>query len=212
MPGQALVRQRPLSGELLASSEEGAWLPDPIAHQATRARCGHEAEEARLFGWEELLGTWIEHLLTSVDIAVLGERIPTLVAFVDHHGAKSCNQVDALRRFKRGATDQVRVFVLYLHEFDWLFQAWDIQDYPTLLLFGTDGAQNRAAVAGPLLAEEIVAEFRKVAVDFSNLTFEPIVELHNVEAWRSWLLSQLLRGGGGGGRTTASMMTASVSL
>jgi len=208
MPGQAPVRQRPLSGELLASSDEGAWLPDPIAYQASKERGGYEADEARLFGWDELLGTWVEHLLTAIDIAVLGERVPTLLVLADRNAAKSRDQIDALRRFKRGAGDHARVFVLYLHEFQWLFQAWEIEDLPTLLFFGTDGAQSRAVVAGPLSAEEVVTSFRKVAVDFSKLTFEPVEELHGFAAWRSWLLSQLP---GGKGRRTAAAGAAAVS-
>ncbi|CAE8646809.1 unnamed protein product, partial [Polarella glacialis] len=98
----AAVRQRPQSGELLASLDEGAWIPDPIAYQATRSRGGYEATEAKLFGWNELLGTWAEHLLTAIDIAVLGEQVPTLLALLDRNCAKCQEQLLDLRRFKFG--------------------------------------------------------------------------------------------------------------
>lgn len=174
MPGQALVRQRPLSGELLASTDEGAWLPDPIAAEAMRRTGGHEAAEARLFGWGDLLGTWVEHLVTAIDVAVLGDRTPTVLALTDRNCLKCREQVDALRRFKCGVLEHARVFVLYSHEFDWLFEAWDMHDFPTLVLFGTQGAGDKATAAGPLQPEEIAAVFsEQLEVDFSWADFAP---------------------------------------
>lgn len=186
MPGQALVRQRPLSGELLASLDEGAWVPDPIAHRATRARGGTEAEEARLFGWEELLGTWVEHLMTAIDIAVLGEQVPTLLVLADRNNAKSMEQVEALRRFKCGVEDSVRVFVLYMHEFDWLFQAWEIEDLPYLLFFGSGDAEQRASLQGPLTPVELAEAFqREVSVDLSWADFDPTPK-EAEDTWKHW--------------------------
>lgn len=173
MPGQAPVRQRPLSGELEASSDEGAWVPDPAAYAAVRHRGGLEAREVRLFGWGELLGTWVEHLLTAIDVAVLGEHKPTIVALADRNAAQSMEQIELLRRFKRGVKSRIRVFVLYAHEFDWLFQAWEIKELPTLLLFGAGGAESRATVAGPLPPDAIAAVFmRQLAVDLGSARFE----------------------------------------
>uniref|UniRef100_A0A7S0FKZ2 Uncharacterized protein n=1 Tax=Pyrodinium bahamense TaxID=73915 RepID=A0A7S0FKZ2_9DINO len=206
MPGQALVRHRPLSGELLASMDEGAWLPDPIAHAATEARGDPEATEARLFGWGELLGTWVEHLMTAIDVAVLGEQVPTLLALADRNNAKSIEQVDALKRFKCGVEDHVRVFVLYLHEFDWLFQAWEIKDLPFLLFFGPDGAANRAGVPGPLAPAEIAETFgRQVAVDLSWATFD-LNPQEGSGTWRHWFrqLWELLPGVARRGGTASS--------
>lgn len=176
MPGQAVVRQRPLSGELLASEDEGAWLPDPIASEAMRHIGGPEAAEARLFGWGELLGTWVEHLMTAIDIAVLGDRTPTVLALADRNCPKCRQQVEALRRFKCGLREHARVFVLYSHEFDWLFEAWDLREFPTLLLFGTEGAEPRATLVGPMQPEDIAAAFaEELAVDFSWADFAPAV-------------------------------------
>lgn len=174
MPGQAPVRTRPLSGELLPSLEEGAWLPDPIAAAAARKRGGPEAAEARLFGWSELLGTWVEHLMTAIDVAVLGEHVPTVLALVDRNDAKSRWQVEALRRFKCGVKDAVRVFVLYSHEFGWLFEAWEIKELPTLLLFGVDGAENRADNTSSLGPAELVEVFSsRLSVDLAWAKFPP---------------------------------------
>ncbi|CAK0809560.1 unnamed protein product [Prorocentrum cordatum] len=174
MPGQAPIRHRPLSGELLDSEEEGAWLPDPIAHEGSRARGGREAEEARLFGWDELMGTWVEHLLTAIDVAILGDRVPTLLILADRNGRESQQQVEALKRFKLGVHGSVRVFVLYLHEFDWLFQAWEVKELPRLLFFGAGGADGRHVVPGPLEPEAIAEAFsRRLAVDLSWADFDP---------------------------------------
>jgi len=110
--------------------------------------------------------------MTAVDVAVLGDRSPTLIALVDRNCAKCRTQIEALKRFKLGVADGVRVFVFYLHEFDWLFQAWEIHDLPTMLMFGTDGVESRAKADGPLTPEELVETFaRLVAVDLSSATF-----------------------------------------
>jgi len=198
MPGQAPIRHRPLSGELLDSEEEGAWLPDPIAHEGSRARGGREAEEARLFGWDELMGTWVEHLLTAIDVAILGDRVPTLLILADRNGRESQQQVEALKRFKLGVHSSVRVFVLYLHEFDWLFQAWEVKDLPRLLFFGVGGADGRHVVPGPLEPEAIAEAFAKrLAVDLSWADFDPKKEPSDL--WHRGL--RLLRGALPGGAT-----------
>lgn len=195
MPGQALVRQRPLSGELEASMEEGAWLPDPIAHKETRRRTGPEATEARLFGWGELLGTWVEHLLTAIDIAVLGERVPTLLALLDRNDEKSQRQLKSLKRFKVGVQDAARVFVLYTHEFDWLFQAWAIKELPMLMLFGSDGAaENRVELIGPLDPTEIAQNFTmRLSVNFTGMTFEEPEDQDDDGSWYLWPLRGVRR-------------------
>eukprot|EP00929_Paragymnodinium_shiwhaense_P082912 TRINITY_DN43941_c0_g1_i1.p1 TRINITY_DN43941_c0_g1~~TRINITY_DN43941_c0_g1_i1.p1 ORF type:complete len:243 (-),score=65.62 TRINITY_DN43941_c0_g1_i1:435-1163(-) len=174
MPGQAPVRFRPLSGELEPSSDEGAWLPDPLAYAAATAaaRGGSDATEARLFAWEELFGNWMEHLMTAIDLAVLGERVPTVVGVVDRNDAESLKQVKALRRFKCAVKDGVRVFVLFTHEFEWLMETWEIEELPTLLLFGTGGAETRSVVPGPLLPSELAEILlRQLAVDLSRVKF-----------------------------------------
>lgn len=191
MPGQAPVRNRPLSGELLDSSEEGAWLPDPIAFEATRTRGGPEAVEARLFGWGELLGTWVEHLLTAIDIAILGDRVPTLLVLLDRWSADCKTQLGALKRFKRGVHQQVRVFVLYKQEFDWLFEAWKVELTPFYYFFGNDGS-SRFSTTGLYTPEQLQERFKRdLAVDLVVKSFESPSE--SELPWRQRWLGKLRR-------------------
>lgn len=197
MPGQAPVRLRPLSGELEASSEAGAWLPDPIAYKAVLERGGREAREARLFGWGELLGTWMDHLLTAIDVAVLGDRVPTVLGMVDRNCAMSLRQVEALKRFKCGVRDAVRVFVLYLHEFDWLFRALEVKELPHLVLFGpgAGAGEGRLDLAGPLQPAEVVMTFSEhLSVELAWADFDEDPEkVDRDSSWHRRLLHHLQR-------------------